>query len=288
MSSSGQSGSSGSWLRRLAESISGEPRNLEQLAEVLGDARERGLIDADVLQMLEAVLQVSEIQVRDVMVPRSQMVVINRDEPVEKILPVVIESGHSRFPVVGEDRDEVQGILLAKDLLRFFVEDQAGDFDIKECLRPAVFIPESKRLNVLLKEFRVTHNHMAIVVDEYGGVAGLLTIEDVLEQIVGDIGDEYDIDEGEGIRREADRSWTVPALTRIEDFNQAFGTRFSDEEFDTIGGLVLHELGRMPRRGEAVQIGGLEIKVTRADRRRIETLRVTTPRDLEVRTTEGG
>ena len=288
MSSSGHSGSSGSWLRRLAESISGEPRNLEQLAEVLGDARERGLIDADVLQMLEAVLQVSEIQVRDVMVPRSQMVVINRDEPVEKILPVVIESGHSRFPVVGEDRDEVQGILLAKDLLRVFVEDQAGDFDIKECLRPAVFIPESKRLNVLLKEFRVTHNHMAIVVDEYGGVSGLLTIEDVLEQIVGDIGDEYDVDEGEGIRKEVDRSWTVPALTRIEDFNQAFGTRFADEEFDTIGGLVLHELGRMPRRGEAVQIGGLEIKVTRADRRRIETLRVTTPRDLEVRTTEGG
>jgi len=288
MSSSGHSGSSGSWLRRLAESISGEPRNLEQLAEVLGDARERGLIDADVLQMLEAVLQVSEIQVRDVMVPRSQMVVINRDEPVERILPVVIESGHSRFPVVGEDRDEVQGILLAKDLLRVFVEDQAGDFDIKECLRPAVFIPESKRLNVLLKEFRVTHNHMAIVVDEYGGVSGLLTIEDVLEQIVGDIGDEYDVDEGEGIRKEVDRSWTVPALTRIEDFNQAFGTRFADEEFDTIGGLVLHELGRMPRRGEAVQIGGLEIKVTRADRRRIETLRVTTPRDLEVRTTEGG
>jgi len=288
MSSSEQSGSSVSWLRRLAEAISGEPRSLEQLAEVLGDARERGLIDADVLQMLEAVLQVSEIQVRDIMVPRSQMVVISRDEPVEKILPVVIESGHSRFPVVGEDRDEVQGILLAKDLLRVFVEDQADDFDIKECLRPAVFIPESKRLNVLLKEFRVTHNHMAIVVDEYGGVAGLLTIEDVLEQIVGDIGDEYDIDEGEGIRKEADRSWTVPALTRIEDFNQAFSTRFSDEEFDTIGGLVLHELGRMPRRGEAVHIGGLEIKVTRADRRRIETLRVTSSRDLDVRPADGG
>jgi len=288
MSSSEQSGSSVSWLRRLAEAISGEPRSLEQLAEVLGDARERGLIDADVLQMLEAVLQVSEIQVRDIMVPRSQMVVISRDEPVEKILPVVIESGHSRFPVVGEDRDEVQGILLAKDLLRVFVEDQADDFDIKECLRPAVFIPESKRLNVLLKEFRVTHNHMAIVVDEYGGVAGLLTIEDVLEQIVGDIGDEYDIDEGEGIRKEADRSWTVPALTRIEDFNQAFSTRFSDEEFDTIGGLVLHELGRMPRRGEAVHIGGLEIKVMRADRRRIETLRVTSSRDLDVRAADGG
>jgi magnesium and cobalt transporter len=288
MSSSGQSGSTGSWLRRLANSITGEPRDLDELAAILVEARERGLIDADVLQMLESVLEVSEIQVRDIMVPRSQMVVINRDEPVEKILPVVIESGHSRFPVVGEDRDEVQGILLAKDLLRFFVEDQRDDFDIKECLRPAVFIPESKRLNVLLKEFRVTHNHMAIVVDEYGGVSGLLTIEDVLEQIVGDIGDEYDIDESEGIRKEADRSWTVPALTRIEDFNQAFGTRFSDEECDTIGGLILQELGRMPRRGEAVQIGGLELKVTRADRRRIETLRVTSPRDLELRPADGG
>jgi magnesium and cobalt transporter len=288
MSSSGQTGSTGSWLRRLANSITGEPRDLDELAVILVEARERGLIDADVLQMLESVLEVSEIQVRDIMVPRSQMVVINRDEPVEKILPVVIESGHSRFPVVGEDRDEVQGILLAKDLLRFFVEDQRDDFDIKECLRPAVFIPESKRLNVLLKEFRVTHNHMAIVVDEYGGVSGLLTIEDVLEQIVGDIGDEYDIDESEGIRKEADRSWTVPALTRIEDFNQAFGTRFSDEECDTIGGLILQELGRMPRRGEAVQIGGLELKVTRADRRRIETLRVTSPRDLELRPADGG
>jgi len=288
MSSSGQAGATGSWFRRLANSITGEPRDLDELAAILVEARERGLIDADVLQMLESVLEVSEIQVRDIMVPRSQMVVINRDEPVEKILPVVIESGHSRFPVVGEDRDEVQGILLAKDLLRFFVEDQPDDFDIKECLRPAVFIPESKRLNVLLKEFRVTHNHMAIVVDEYGGVSGLLTIEDVLEQIVGDIGDEYDVDESEGIRKEADRSWTVPALTRIEDFNQAFGTRFSDEECDTIGGLILQELGRMPRRGEAVQIGGLELKVTRADRRRIETLRVTSPRDLEVRPADGG
>ena len=288
MSSSGQTGATGSWFRRLANSITGEPRDLDELAAILVEARERGLIDADVLQMLESVLEVSEIQVRDIMVPRSQMVVINRDEPVEKILPVVIESGHSRFPVVGEDRDEVQGILLAKDLLRFFVEDQRDDFDIKECLRPAVFIPESKRLNVLLKEFRVTHNHMAIVVDEYGGVSGLLTIEDVLEQIVGDIGDEYDVDESEGIRKEGDRSWTVPALTRIEDFNQAFGTRFSDEEYDTIGGLILQELGRMPRRGEAVQIGGLELKVTRADRRRIETLRVTSPRDLDIRPADGG
>jgi magnesium and cobalt transporter len=221
-------------------------------------------------------------------VPRSQMVVINREEPPEKILPVVIESGHSRFPVVGEDRDEVSGILLAKDLLRYFVEDGGKDFDIRECLRPAVFIPESKRLNVLLKEFRVSHNHMAIVVDEYGGVSGLLTIEDVLEQIVGDIGDEYDVDEGEGIRKEGDRTWTVPALTKIEDFNAAFGTRLSDDEYDTIGGLVLHELGRMPRRGETIQIGGLELKVTRADRRRIETLRVTSARDADSRPADGG
>jgi magnesium and cobalt transporter len=280
MSSNGHTGSSssgGGWLRRLAEALTGEPRDLEQLSDVLTDARERGLIDADVLEMLESVLQVSEIQVRDVMVPRSQMVVIQREDPAEQILPVVIESGHSRFPVVGEDRDEVVGILLAKDLLRFFVEESRNHFDIRECLRPAVFIPESKRLNVLLKEFRGSHNHMAIVVDEYGGVSGLLTIEDVLEQIVGDIGDEYDVDEGEGIRKEADRSWTVPALTRIEEFNDVFGTRFSDEEADTIGGLVLHELGRMPRRGEAVQIGGLELRITRADRRRIETLRVMTP-----------
>ena len=273
---------SGSWLRRLLESLSGEPQDLEELSEVLTDARERGLIDTDVFAMLEGVLQVSEIQVRDVMVPRSQMVVIQRDEPPERILPVVVESGHSRFPVVGEDRDEVVGILLAKDLLRYFADGGEGQFDIRECVRPAIFIPESKRLNVLLKEFRVSHNHMAIVVDEYGGVSGLLTIEDVLEQIVGDIGDEYDVDEGEGIRKEAERTFTVPALTRIDEFNSAFGTRFSDEEFDTIGGLVLHELGRMPRRGEAIEIGGLELKVVRADRRRIETLRVTTARDLEL------
>ena len=281
-------GPPGGWLRRLFDSLSGEPRDLGQLAEVLIDARDRGLIDADVLAMLEGVLQVSEIQVRDVMVPRSQMVVIQRDEPPEKILPVVIESGHSRFPVVGEDRDEVAGILLAKDLLRYFARGEGGHFDIRECLRPAVFIPESKRLNVLLKEFRISHNHMAIVVDEYGGVSGLLTIEDVLEQIVGDIGDEYDVDEGEGIRKESERLFTVPALTRIEEFNRAFGTRFSDEEYDTIGGLVLHELGRMPRRGEAIEIGGLELKVLKADRRRIEALRVTTPRDVELRSPESG
>ena len=272
-----------SWLRRLVESLAGEPQDLDQLEGVLADAKERGLIDAEVLRMLEGVLEVSEIQVRDVMVPRSQMVVVQRDDPPERILPVVIESGHSRFPVIGDERDEVIGILLAKDLLRFFAQASDANFDIRECVRPAVFIPEAKRLNVLLKEFRVSHNHMAIVVDEYGGVSGLLTIEDVLEQIVGDIGDEYDVDETEGIRKEGERTFAVPALTRIEEFNSVFGTRFSDEEFDTIGGLVLHELGRMPRRGEAVEIGGLELKVLRADRRRIDALRVTTPRDLELK-----
>jgi magnesium and cobalt transporter len=273
----------GGWLRRLVESLSGEPRDVGQLADLLADARDRGLIEADVLAMLEGVLQVSETQVRDVMVPRSQMVVIQRDETPERILPIVIESGHSRFPVVGEDRDEVAGILLAKDLLRHFAQGGEAQFDIRECLRPAVLIPESKRLNVLLKEFRVSHNHMAIVVDEYGGVSGLLTIEDVLEEIVGEIGDEYDVDEGEGIRKDAERTFTVPALTRIDEFNRVFGTRFSDEEFDTIGGLVLHELGRMPRRGESIEIGGLQLEVQRADRRRIESLRVRTPRDLDLK-----
>jgi magnesium and cobalt transporter len=272
-----------SWLRRVVESLAGEPQDLRELEGVLADAKDRGLIDAEVLRMLEGVLEVSEIQVRDVMVPRSQMVVVQRDDPPEQLLPVVIESGHSRFPVVGEDRDEIIGILLAKDLLRYFAQADGGQFDIRECVRPAVFIPEAKRLNVLLKEFRVSHNHMAIVVDEYGGVSGLLTIEDVLEQIVGDIGDEYDVDETEGIRKEGERTFAVPAITRIDEFNRVFGTRFSDDEFDTIGGLVLHELGRMPRRGEAVEIGGLELKVLRADRRRIDTLRVTTPRDFELK-----
>jgi magnesium and cobalt transporter len=227
------------------------------------------------------VLEVSEMQVRDIMVPRSQMVVVNRDDRPETILPVVIESGHSRFPVIGEDRDEVVGILLAKDLLRYFAEGGAEHFDIKEVLRPVVFIPESKRLNVLLKEFRVSHHHMAIVVDEYGGVSGLVTIEDVLEQIVGDIGDEYDVDDELDIRKEGECQFTVRAQTPIEDFNAYFGTQFSDDEFDTIGGLAINLLGRLPRRGETFTLGGLEFRVLRADRRRLETLRVITPHDID-------
>jgi magnesium and cobalt transporter len=273
---------SGNWLRRITGSLSGEPRDLEDLNTVLGQARDRGIIDPDAHEMLEGVLQVVELQVRDIMVPRSQMAIVNRDDPPEEILPMVIESGHSRFPVIGEDRDQIIGILLAKDLLRYFAEGGRTNFDIKECLRPAVFIPESKRLNVLLKEFRVSHHHMAIVVDEYGGVSGLVTIEDVLEQIVGDIGDEYDTDDDLDIRKEGERQFTVKAQTRIDEFNRFFGSDFSDEEFDTISGLAINSLGRLPRRGESFSLGGLEFKVLRADRRRLDLLRVVTPRDIEV------
>jgi magnesium and cobalt transporter len=275
-----QSGATGRWFRRITDTLSGEPRDREHLSEMLAHAKERGIIDADAFQMLEGVLEVLELQVRDIMVARSQMVIVNRDDAPEEILPTVIESGHSRFPVIGEDRDQIVGILLAKDLLRYFVEGGKENFDIKECLRPVAFIPESKRLNVLLKEFRVSHHHMAIVVDEYGGVSGLVTIEDVLEQIVGDIGDEYDVDEDLDIRREGERQFSVRAQTPIEDFNNYFGTNFSDEEFDTIGGLAMNFLGRLPRRGESFTLGGHEFKVLRADRRRLDQLRVIAPKDI--------
>ncbi|MGC3982159.1 MAG: transporter associated domain-containing protein [Steroidobacteraceae bacterium] len=272
-------GMTGRWIRRLADSLSGEPRDRDELLEVLEEAKERGIVDEDAFAMLQGVLDVSEQQVRDIMVPRSQMVVISHEAALEDILPAVIESGHSRFPVVDEDREKVLGIMLAKDLLRLVHEDEEH-FDIKECLRNAVFIPESKRLNVLLKEFRANHHHMAIVVDEYGGVAGLVTIEDVLEQIVGDIGDEYDIDDELDIAREDARHFTVRAHTRIAEFNEYFSTDYSDEEFDTVGGLLLNHLGRLPRRGEIVVIDDFEYKMLRGDRRRIELLRVSAPRDI--------
>ncbi|HYM35778.1 MAG TPA: transporter associated domain-containing protein [Steroidobacteraceae bacterium] len=276
-----ETGTTGKWIRRITESLSGEPRDLNELVETLEAAVERGLIDNDALEMLEGVLATAELQVRDIMVPRSQMVIVERDAAPEEILPVVIESGHSRFPVIGDDRDKIVGVLLAKDLLRYFSEGGQEDFDIKECLRPAVFIPESKRLNVLLKEFRANHNHMAFVVDEYGGVAGLVTIEDVLEQIVGDIGDEYDIDDDLDIRKEGERQFAVKAQTRIGDFNDYFDAQFSDEEFDTIGGLVMSNLGRLPRRGEAFSFGGFDFKVLRGDRRRLDLLRVMTSKDVK-------
>jgi magnesium and cobalt transporter len=224
------------------------------------------------------VLEVSETQAREVMVPRSQMVVIDIDQDFEEILAVIIQSGHSRFPVIGEDRDEILGVLLAKDLLRYIRSEDAEDVPLRKLLRPASVIPESKRLNALLKEFRASHNHMAIVVDEYGGVAGLLTIEDVLEEIVGEIDDEHDREELAFIRPDGDKSgkpsFAVRALTRIEDFNEYFECELDDEEYDTIGGLVLHELGRLPRRGESLEFGGFNYKVVNADKRRIDSLQV--------------
>jgi magnesium and cobalt transporter len=275
-----QGGSTGRWLKRITQSMSGEPRDLAELVENLREASERGLFDGDALVMLEGVLAVADMQVRDIMVPRSQMVFVERDESPAKLVELVVESGHSRFPVIGEDRDQILGILLAKDLLRLQgAEDE--DFEIREYMRPVIFVPESKRLNVLLKEFRRSHNHIAIVVDEYGGVCGLVTIEDVIEQIVGEIDDEHDVEDDQTIRKERPREFTVRALTPIAAFNQYFSTAFSDEEYDTIGGLLMQEFGRLPRRGETIKIGDLEFRVLRADRRRIDLLRVTIPYDIE-------
>lgn len=268
------------WLQRVLQQFSDEPQDRDDIVEELREASERGLFDADSFDMLEGVLAVGELKVRDIMVARSMMVVVERDDPPKQLLTAVVDSGHSRFPVIGEDRDEVVGILLAKDLLRHFVENSDQDFDIREFVRPAVFVPESKRLNVLLREFRKNHNHMAIVVDEYGGVAGLVTIEDVIEQIVGDIADEHDTDEDQPIRRDREREFTVQALTRIEDFNDYFGASLADDDYDTVGGLVAQAFGRLPRRGDLVRIGDFEFRVVRATRRRIEALKVVTAHDI--------
>jgi len=270
----------GRWLKRITQSLSGEPHDRAELVVLLREAGERGLIDDDALTMLEGVLEVSDLQVRDIMVPRVQMVFVRRDDPPAKILPSVIESGHSRFPVMDEDRDNIVGILLAKDLLRLCVAESNERFDIREYMRPVVFVPESKRLNVLLKEFRRNRNHMALVVDEYGGVSGLVTIEDVIEQIIGEIDDEFDVEDDQNIRKEAERQFAVRGVTRLEEFNEYFGTQLAADEFDTIAGLVMKQLGRLPRRGEAVSIDGFDFRVIRGDRRRIDTLRVTAPRDV--------
>ncbi len=269
----------GRWLRKIGQTL-GEPHDREDLVAILRTAGERGVVDDDACTMLEGVLEVADLQVRDIMVPRGQMISVRRDDPPARILPTVVESGHSRFPVMDEDKDDIIGILLAKDLLRMYAAGAKDRFDIREYMRPAVFVPESKRLNVLLKEFRRNRNHMAIVVDEYGGVAGLVTIEDVIEQIVGEIDDEYDIEDDFNIRREAERQYSVRGVTRIDEFNEYFGTTLPDEEFDTVAGLVMKQLGRLPRRGESVTIDGFEFRVTRADRRRIEALRVISPHDV--------
>ncbi|HQR55494.1 MAG TPA: transporter associated domain-containing protein [Burkholderiaceae bacterium] len=254
-------------IERLTAFIFREPENRAELLEALHEAHERNLLDADAMSMIEGVLQVSELRARDLMIPRPQMDVIDISEPPAKWIPFVIDTAHSRFPVIDGNRDHVIGILLAKDLLRYYTE---ADFDVRASLRPAVFIPESKPLNVLLRDFRANRNHIAIVVDEYGGVAGLITIEDVLEQIVGDIEDEYDFDESDdAIIAEEDGRYRVKALTEIAQFNDAFGTQYPDDEFNTIGGLVTDRFGRVPRRGDAVEFGDLRFEVLRADARQV-------------------
>ncbi|MEK7835988.1 MAG: transporter associated domain-containing protein [Pseudomonadota bacterium] len=261
------------WLERLGALLMREPEDREQLIELLRSSYERNLLDSDALSMIEGVLQVSELQARDIMIPRAQMDAIDIGEAPDKFIPLVIQTGHSRFPVIEGNKDDVIGILLAKDLLRYYAGEE--EFNVRDMLRPAVFIPESKRLNVLLKDFRANRNHMAIVVDEYGGVAGLVTIEDVLEQIVGDIEDEYDFDETEDdIIADKGGAYRVKAVTAIANFNAVFHTSFSDEDNDTVGGLVLSRFGRMPKRGEQLGFDGFTFKVLRADSRRLHLLQV--------------
>jgi magnesium and cobalt transporter len=260
-------------LERVSALFLREPGDREQLFALLRSAYERNLFDSEALSMIEGVIQVSEMQARDIMIPRSQMDVIDIGEPAGKFIPFVIERAHSRFPVTENDKNNVIGILLAKDLLRYHAGEE--EFNVRDMLRPVVFIPESKRLNVLLKDFRTNRNHIAIVVDEYGAVAGLVTIEDVLEQIVGDIEDEHDFDEAEdNIVKDPDGYYRVKAITEIADFNERLGAEFSDTEYDTVGGLVLHKFGRLPKRGESITVDQFKFTVLRADSRRVYTLLV--------------
>ena len=261
-----------SLLERLAHWLHHEPENREELVTILHQALDRDLLDADALSMMEGVLGVSDMQVRDVMIPRAQMDVIDVDRSPEQFIPFVIETAHSRFPVVDEGKDNVLGILLAKDLLRYYAGEE---FNVRDMLRPAVFVPESKRLNVLLREFRANRNHIAIVADEYGGVAGLVTIEDVLEQIVGDIEDEFDFDETEdNIVPDQPGCFRVKAVTELADFNEALGTSLSSDDFDTVGGLVVSRFGRLPKRGERIAFDDLSFQVLRADSRRLHSVLV--------------
>ncbi|MDP5239358.1 transporter associated domain-containing protein [Uliginosibacterium sp. 31-16] len=259
-------------LDRLSALLTREPDERAEFVELLHAAHERKLFDTDALGIIEGALQVADIPVREVMVPRAQMNVVRIDQSIDEIIDIAIRTGHSRFPVVGEDKDDVLGVLLAKDLLPVL---RHPELNLQALLRPATFIPESKLLNLLLREFRVSRNHMAVVVDEYGGVAGLVTIEDVLEQIVGDIEDEYDFDEdADNIVPAPGGRWRVKALTEVEDFNTAFDCRMPREDASTIGGLVMHHFGRMPARDESIEIGGFRFKVLRADSRRVYTLLV--------------
>lgn len=278
MSDDPRSQSSITLIHRLKALWRHTPTDREDLQQTLRDAADETVIDRDTLSMLEGVLSVAELRVRDIMIPRAQMIVINEDDELKEILPVIVESGHSRYPVIGKNRDQVEGVLLAKDLLQFNLmapEDADDAFDIHEILRPSLVVPESKRLDSLLREFRLSRNHMAIVVDEYGGVAGLVTIEDVLEQIVGDISDEYDFDGEEyQMRQLGPQEWHVSAATKVDEFNTYFGTKLDEDEFDTIGGTVANRFGHMPQRGEHIAIGDLNFTVIACDSRRIKMLRI--------------
>ena len=272
-----QSPGSAGWWRRLTQRMARSPQSREDLLGLLQAAREDNLLDADAADMIRGVFDTSQLQVRDIMVPRAQMAVLERDWPLDQLLRETVASGHSRIPVIGDSRDEIVGILLAKDLLKFTATIpgfEPGTFDLRRWLRPAVFVPESKRVNVLLRDFRKSHNHMALVADEYGGVAGLVTIEDVLEQIVGEIADEFDESESAHILKQDDRHYLVNGLTPVGDFNRYFDAEFSDEEFDTVAGLVMHGFGHMPRRGESIRIDRFQFNVQRADSRRVHLLQV--------------
>lgn len=263
------------WREKFLDLFSGEPADQVELKEMLQDAADRELLDHEALNIIYGALQVSEMHARDIMVPRTSIVSIAADTSPEQFLPKVIEARHSRFPVVGDDLDDIKGILHAKDFLPLLLQDDWDDFDLKDCIRPATMVPESKRLNVLLQEFRSTRNHMAVVIDEYGHVAGVVTIEDVLEQIVGEIEDEHDVDDDSFIKQLDGGSYTVKATTTIEDFNEYFDAEFEDAEFDTIGGIVLKQFGHLPKREEIVALGRFEFRVLNADSRRIRLLQLT-------------
>jgi len=266
-----------SWLDRWIDRIKGTPVNRDDLVDVLRSAENNQILDNHALSIIEGAMAVSDMHVREVMIPRSQVVFVRIDMQPEELLPLVIESGHSRFPVIGENPDDVLGILLAKDLLTLANPKQNGRFNLRDLLRPATPIPESKRLNVLLQEFRATRNHLAVVYDEYGGISGIVTIEDVLEQIVGDIADEYDFDQEDHIKKISSNRFTVKALTPVEDFNEYFSTSFNDEEFETIGGVVIKAFGHLPKRDERTKIDDIQFRVLNADNRRINLLQITLP-----------
>jgi magnesium and cobalt transporter len=283
-----ESNSTLSWFERLKQALSKKPQNKRQLITLLQDAQQRELLTTETLGMIDGALKVSEQHVRDIMVPRSHMVVLELHSPPNELVKTIVESGHSRFPVIGENRDDVQGIFLAKDLLEYYAksEENQNQFNMRDVMRPAVFIPESKRLNVLLREFRTSRNHIAIVVDEYSGVAGLVTIEDVLEQIVGEIDDEHDLDEPVYIKQNHHGFYSILALTPIEEFNEYFKVNLSDDEFDTLSGLLLQAFGHLPKRGESIELNGFYFQIVRANRRRIQLLRVKplpkTPTEKEI------